>query len=110
LDELWVASENSSDRRRIAEASRKDQWKLGRRQLQLEELRLRVELGVLSKQQAAAELAGLPELTRTKVEFPAHQSVYERWEDVQEWLAEERRQEESGPEEEAEAEGETVKE
>jgi len=112
LEELLVASENTSDLRRIAEAARKDQWKLGRRQLKLEELRLQVELGVLSKEQAAVELEGLPELTRTKVGFPAHQSVYERWEDVQERLAEERRQEgsDSGAEEEAEAEGETMRE
>ena len=73
---------------------------------------MQVELGVLSKEQAAVELEGLPELTRTKVGFPAHQSVYERWEDVQERLAEERRQEgsDSGSEEEAEAEGETMRE
>ena len=64
----------------------------------------------MSKEQAVTELAGLPELARTKVEFPAHQSVYERWEEVQEWLAEERRQEGSSSEEEAEAEGETMRE
>jgi len=71
---------------------------------------VRVELGVLSKEQAASELAGLPELVRTKVVFPAYQSVYERWEDVQERLAEEQRQEGSGSEEGAEAEGETMRE
>ena len=73
---------------------------------------MQVELGVLNKEQAAVELEGLPELTQTKVGFPAHQSVYERWEDVQERLAEERRQEGSGSEEEAEAEveGETTRE
>jgi len=69
-----------------------------------------VELGVLSKEQAATELEGLPELARTKVGFPAYQSVYERWEEVQERLAEERRPEGSGSEEEAEAEGETMRE
>ena len=105
-----VASENTSSLRRIADAARRDQWKLGRRQLRQEELRLSVELGVLSKEEAASELAGLPELARTKVEFPAHQSVYERWEEVQERLAEERQQEGSGSEEEAEAEGETMRE
>jgi len=78
LEELLVASENTSDLRRIAEAARKDQWKLGRQQLKLEELRLCVELGVLSKEQATTELEGLPELARTKVGFPAYQSVYER--------------------------------
>ena len=76
----------------------------------LEELRLKVDLGVMSKEQAAAELARLPELTRTKVKFLSHQSVYERWEDMQERLAEERRQEESGSEDGTEAEGETVRE
>ena len=75
LDELLVASENMSDLQRIAEAAWKDQWKLGKQQLRLEELRLRVELGVLSKEEATMELAGLPELARTKVDFPAYQSV-----------------------------------
>ena len=110
LDEMLVASENTSDLRRIAEAARKDQWKLGKRQLRLEEIRLRVELGVLSKEQAALELARLPELAQTKVEFPVYQSVYKRWEDVQERLAEEQRQEGSVSEEEAEVEGETMRE
>ena len=110
LEELLVTSANTSDLRSIADAARKDQWKLGKRQLRLEEIRLGVELGVLSKEQAASELAGLPELARTKVEFLAYQSVYERWEDVQERLAEEQRQEGSGSEEEAEAEGETMRE
>ena len=71
---------------------------------------MRVELGVLSKEQATTELAGLPELARTKVEFPVYQSVYERWEDLRERLVEERRQEGSGSEEEVEAEGETMRE
>ena len=110
LDELLVASENSSDLRRIADAARKDQWKLGKRQLKLEELRLQVELGVLSQEQAASELKKLPELYRSKVEFPVYQSVYQRWEDVQERIAEEQRQEGSGSEEEMEAEGETMRE
>jgi len=102
LEELLVASENTSEIRRIAEAARKDQWKLGRRHLRLEELRLKVELGVLSKEQVAEELEGLPELTRTKVEHPAHQSVYERWEEVQEKLEAERREGNSEETEEAE--------
>jgi len=104
LDELLVASANTSDLRRIAEATWKDQWKLGQRLL-----KLKVELGVLSKEQAASELAGFPELARTKVEFPVYQSVYERWEDVQERLAEEWRQEGTGSEQEAEVEGETMR-
>jgi len=110
LEELLVTSTNTSDLQTVAEAAQKDQWKLGRRQLVLEELRLKVDIGVLSKEQAATELARLPELARTKVEFPAYQSAYEQWEDMQEWLAEERRQEGSGSEEEAEAEGETMRE
>ena len=110
LEELLVTSANTSDLRTVAEAARKDQWKLGKRQLVLEELRLKVEIGVLSKEQAATELAQLPGLARTKVVFPAYHSVYERWEDVQERLAEERRQEGSDSEEEAEAEGETMRE
>ena len=84
LEELLVTLANTSDLRSIAEAAWKDQWKLGKQQLRLEEIRLGVELRVLSKEQAASELAGLPELARTKVEFLAYQSVYERWEDVQE--------------------------
>ena len=99
-----------SNLRRIAEAARKDQWKLGKWQLRLEELWLRVELGVLSKEEATTELAGLPELAWNKVDFPAYQSVYEHWEDVQKGLAEEWRQEELVSEEEAEAEGETMRE
>jgi len=110
LDELLVASENTTDLRRIVEAARKDQWKLGKWQLRLEELRLQVELGVRSKEQAAADLERLPELFRTKVELPVYQSVYQQWEDVQERLAEEWRQEGSDSEEEAEAEGETMRE
>jgi len=110
LDKLLVASENTSDLRRIAEAAQKDQWKLGKRQLRLEELQLRVELRAPSKEEAAMELARLPELAWTKVDFPAYQSVYEHWEDIQEGLAEERRQEEPVSEEEAEAEGETMRE
>jgi len=110
LEELLVTSANTSNLRTVAEAARKDQWKLGKRQLVLEELRLKVDLGILNKEQAATELANLPELARTKVVFPAYQSVYERWEDMQERLAEERRQEGSGSEEEAEAEGETMRE
>ena len=110
LEELLVTSANTSDLRTVAEAARKDQWKLGKRQLVLEELRLKVEIGALSKEQAATELANLPELARTKVAFPAYQSVYERWEDMQERLAEEQRQEGSGSEEEAGAEGETMRE
>jgi len=106
LEELLVASANTSDLRTVAEAAWKDQWKLGKQQLVLEELRLKVEIGVLSKEQGVTELARLLELARTKVEFPAYQSVYEQWEDVKEWLAEEQRQEGSGSEEEAEAEGE----
>ena len=106
LEELLVASENTSNLRRIAEVARKDQWKLGKRQLRLEELRFKVELRVLSPEQAARELEGLPEMAQTKVEVPVYQSVYERWEEVQERLAEEQRQEGSGSEEEAEAEGE----
>ena len=106
LEELLVASENTSELRRIAEATRKDQWRLGKRQLQLEEIRLKVELGMLSKEQAAEELGKLPELNRTKVEYPAHQSVYERWEEVQERLKTERGEE--GSEEGEEAEAETV--
>jgi len=62
LEELLVASENTSDLQRIAEAARKDQWKLGKQQLRLEELRFKVELGVLSSEQAAKELEELPEL------------------------------------------------
>jgi len=77
LEELLVASENTSDLRRIAEAARKDQWKLGKRQLRLEELQFKVELGVLSPEQAAKELEGLPELAQTKMEVPVYQSVYE---------------------------------
>ena len=103
-----MASENTSDLRRIAEAARKDQWKLGKRHLRLEELRLNVELGILSKEQAAEELRRLPELARSKVEHPAHQSVYERWEEVQERLKVERGEESS--EEGEEAEAETMKE
>jgi len=110
LDELLVTSANTSDLRRVAEATRKDQWKLGRRLLKLEEIRLKVELGVLSKEQAAEELEELPELAWTKVENPAYQLVYEHWAEIQERLAEERRQEGSGSEEEAEAEGETMRE
>ena len=93
-----------SDLRRVAEATRKDQWKIGRRLLKLEEIRLKVELGVLNKEQAAEELEGLPELSRTKVEHPAHQSVYERWEEVRERLEAEWREENSEEAEEAEAE------
>ena len=105
LEELLVASANKSDLRRITEAARKDQWKLGKRQLQLEEHQFKVDLGLLSTEQAARELEDLPELVRTKVEVPAYQSVYEQWEAVQERLAEEGRQEGSDSEEEAEAEG-----
>ena len=64
----------------------------------------------MSKEQAVMELARLPELARTKVKFLVYQSVYEQWEDVQERLVEERRQEGLGSEEEAEAEGETIRE
>ena len=112
LEELLETSANTSDLQTVAEAARRDQWKLGQRQLVLEELRLKVDLGLLSKEQAATELARLPKLARSKVEFPAYQSVYDRWEDMQERLAEERRQEGSGSEEEAEAEaeGETMRE
>jgi len=110
LDELLVASENTSDLRRIAEVPRKDQWKLGKRQLKLEELRLKVELGVMGKEQAAAELEGLPELVRTKVENPAYQLVYERRAEAQEKLATERREEGSGSEQGREPEGETMRE
>jgi len=110
LDELLVTSENTSDLRRVAEAAPKDLWKLGQRQLRLEEFQLKVELGVLSKEQAAKELAELPELARTKVGAPVYQLVYEQWKEVQERLAEEQRQEGSGSEEEVEAEGETMRE
>jgi len=110
LEELLVASANKSDLRRITEAARKDQWKLGKRQLQLEEHQFKVDLGLLSTEQAARELEDLPELVRTKVEVPAYQSVYEQWEAVQERLAEEGRQEGSDSEEEAEAGGETMRE
>jgi len=110
LEELLAMTANTSDLRTVAEAARKDQWKLGRRQLVLEELRLKVDIGVLSKEQAATKLARLPELTRTRVKFLSHQSVYERWEDMQERLAEERRQEGSGSEEEAEGAEETMRE
>jgi len=66
LEELLVTSANTSDLRTVVEAARKDQWKLGKRHLVLEELRLKVEIGVLSKEQAVAELVRLPELARTK--------------------------------------------
>ena len=90
--------------------ARKDQWKLGKWQLRLEELQFKVELRVLSPKQAAKKLEKLLELARTKVEFPVYQSVYKQWEEVQERLAEEWRQEGSGLEEEAEVEGETMRE
>jgi len=106
LEELLVASANTSNLRRVAEAARKDQWKLGKRQLVLEELRLKVEIRVLSKEQATTELVRLPELAWTKVDFPVYQLAYKQWEEVQEWLVEERRQEGLGSGEEAEAEGE----
>ena len=43
----------------------------------MEELQLKVELGVLSKSQAAEELAQLPELSRSRVWNPVYKSVYE---------------------------------
>ena len=110
LDELVTTSENTSELRRILDASRKDQWKLGKRQLKLEELRLKVELGVLSSEQAAEELGNLPDLAWPRVEHPVYQSVYQRWEEVQEKLAAERENEASSSEEEAEAVEETMRE
>ena len=110
LDELITTSECNSDIRRILDATRRDQWKLGKQQLKLEELWLKVELGVLSLEQATRELDGLPELVRTKVDNPSYQSAYERWVDEQERMAAEREDEESDSEEGAEAEGETMRE
>jgi len=110
LDELVTTSESQADIRRILDATQKDQWKIGKRQLKLEELRLKVDLGILSSEQATRELEGLPELVRTKVDHSSYQSVYECWVDEQERIAEERRQNRSGSEEEAEVEGETMRE
>ena len=65
----------------------------------MEELRLKVELGVLSKTQVAKELAELPELSRSRVWNLAYKSVHKWWEEEQEKLAEEQRQGSSSKEE-----------
>jgi len=104
LDELLVSSENTSLLRRVAEAAQEDQWKPRSQQLKLEELQLKVELGVLSKSQVAEELAKFLELTQSRVRNLAYKSVYKWWEEVQERLAEEQQQEGSGSEEVEEVE------
>jgi len=95
LDKLLVSSKNTSAFHRIAEVARKDQRKLGRRQLKLEELWLKVELRVLSREQAVEEF---PELSFSKVWNPVYKSVYECWEETQGRLAKEQQQEGSDPE------------
>ena len=72
-------------------AIREDQWQLGMQQLELQEIGMKVDFGVLTPEEGAAEMEKLLELVPTELKKILYKSVYERWEARQEKISEEQR-------------------
>jgi len=85
---------------------REDQWKLGVRQLQLEEIRMKVDFGQWTPEQGLAELGRLPVMKPADLKRKIYKSSYAKWEAAQEKAVEKRRKgkERAGPEEEVDIE------
>ena len=75
---------------------REDQWKLGVRQLQLEEIRMKVDFGQWTPEQGLAEMKKLPVLKPADLKKKLYKSSYVKWEAAQEKEAERRRKEKEG--------------
>ena len=68
-----------------------DQWKLGVRQLQLEEIRMKVDFGQWTPEEGLAEMKKLPGLKPAEVKKKLYKSSYAKWEAAQEKEAEKQR-------------------
>ena len=60
-------------------AMREDQWKLGVRQLQLEEIRMKVNFGQWTPEEGLAEMKKLPGLKPAEVKKKPYKFSYEKW-------------------------------
>jgi len=60
-------------------AMREDQWTLGVRQLQLEEIRMKVDFGKWTPEEGLAEMKKLPGLKPAEVKKKPYKSSYEKW-------------------------------
>jgi len=65
--------------RRHLVAMREDQWKLGVCQLQLEEIRMKVDFGQWTPEEGLAEMKKLPGLRLAEVKKKPYKSSYEKW-------------------------------
>ena len=72
-------------------AIREDQWQLGMRQLELQEIRMKVDFGVWTPEEGVAEMEKLPELAPTELKKILYKSTEERWEARQEKISKEQR-------------------
>ena len=106
LDDLVGVGTGVTMVRRHVVAMREDQWKLGVRQLQLEEIRMKVEFRQWTSEQGLAEMSRLPVLKPADLKKKPYKSSYAKWEAAQEKVVERRRKgkERADPEEEVDIE------
>ena len=78
-----------------------DQWKLGVRQLQLEEIRMKLDFGQWTSEQGLTEMKKLLGLKPADLKKKPYKSSYAKWETAQEKAAEKRKKgkERADPEE-----------
>jgi len=90
--------------RRHLVAMHEDQWKLGVCQLQLEEIRMKVDFGQWTPEEGPAEMKKLPGLKPAEVKKKLYKLSYAKWEATQEKEAEKWRKGKGreGPEEDEE--------
>jgi len=104
LDDLVGVGAGVTVVRRHVVAMWEDQWKLGVRHLQLEEIRMKVDFGQWTPEQGLAEMKKLPVLKPADLKKKLYKSSYAKWEAVQEKEAEKQRKGKGreGPEEDEE--------
>jgi len=91
LDDLVRVRAGVTVVRRHIVAMREDQWKLGVRQLQLEEIWMKVDFGQWTPEQGLAEMKKLLGLKPADLKKKSYKSSYAKWEAAQEKAGEKRR-------------------
>jgi len=101
LDDLVRVRAGVTVVQRHVVAMREDQWKLGVRHLQLEEIQMKVNFGQWTPEQGLAEMKKLPGLKLADLKKKPYKSSYAKWEAAQEKAAEKRKKgkERADPEE-----------
>jgi len=108
LDDLVGVGARVTVVRRHIVAMWEDQWKLGVCQLQLEEIRMKVDFGQWTSEQGLAEMKKLPGLKPADLKKKPYKSSYAKWEVAQEKAAEKwkKGKERADPEEDGGADAE----